>query len=393
MALADSRTAIGGVTLLLQDHLIRRGFAVTVGKPETASQDDTSAKLNLYLYETEFDGSLRNVSLDPERPPPLWLCLKYLITAFDDGESSDTADAHALLGQGVCALHALNFLTLDNAVDPAVRLALENNPEALKISFESAPADLLSRVMQGSEERYRLSIAFQVRPVMMVPDEPPRFAQLVGVDYTTSPQTIVGRDGVGIEVLASLGPRLTRVVPHRFEPGQRIEIFGDDLHLAGLRCFLAGEEIRVVGQMPDRIVVEVEGTPTIPGDPGPIAAGGTVSAGERPLILRQPLANGRFRESNALIGSLRPVVASATLGGGGMLTVSGALLGTDSDDVLVALLRDGAVVRLFDSPVTAADQGSLTLPGVGTGVDPGTYLIVVRVNGQQARTSPALVVV
>src|SRR5678815_3222743 len=86
MALADSGRAIGAVTRLLREHLVRRGFAVSIGKPEDAADTNTTAKLNLFLYETTFDASLRNVSLQYSQPP-LWLALKYLLTAFDDGES------------------------------------------------------------------------------------------------------------------------------------------------------------------------------------------------------------------------------------------------------------------------------------------------------------------
>ena len=77
MARADTQRAIGAVTRLLRDHLIRRGHAVSVGKPEQAAQTDAAAKLNLFLYETIFDASLRNVGLDDGRallrfrvPPP-----------------------------------------------------------------------------------------------------------------------------------------------------------------------------------------------------------------------------------------------------------------------------------------------------------------------------------
>ena len=116
MALADSGKAIGAVTRLLQDHLIRRGFDVSIGKPEDAAQNDSNEKLNLFLYETAFDPQLRNLSLRDGEPPPLWLVLKFLLTAFDITESSDTAAAHDLLGQGLAALHELSFLPLDSLV-------------------------------------------------------------------------------------------------------------------------------------------------------------------------------------------------------------------------------------------------------------------------------------
>src|SRR5882672_3856136 len=128
MALADSGRAIGAVTRLLQDHLIRRGFEVSVGKPEAAATSNTNAKLNLFLYETGFDPGLKNVRLHPSEPEPLWLVLKYLLTAFDGDESSDSAIAHELIGRGIAALHELNFLALDALVAADVRLALENNP-------------------------------------------------------------------------------------------------------------------------------------------------------------------------------------------------------------------------------------------------------------------------
>src|SRR4029450_4827937 len=107
MSLADSGMAIGAVTRLLQDHLIRRGFQVSVGKPEDAAQNDTTPSLNLFLSEPAFDPQLRNTSLRDGEPPPLWLVLKFLLTAFDTSENSDTAIAHDLLGRGMSALHEL----------------------------------------------------------------------------------------------------------------------------------------------------------------------------------------------------------------------------------------------------------------------------------------------
>ena len=101
MAFADSGRAIGAVTRLLQDHLIRRGFEVSVGRPEAAAAANANAKLNLFLYETAFDAQLRNHNLRDGEPAPLWLVLRYLLTAFDADEDSDSAAAHELLGRGL----------------------------------------------------------------------------------------------------------------------------------------------------------------------------------------------------------------------------------------------------------------------------------------------------
>src|SRR5436309_981139 len=79
------------------------------------------------LYETAFDGHLRNHALRNGEQPPLWLVLKYLLTAFDKDNNSDNAAAHELLGQGISLLNEVNFL------------ALTGNPEPLKLTFDDTP--------------------------------------------------------------------------------------------------------------------------------------------------------------------------------------------------------------------------------------------------------------
>jgi len=388
MARVDSQRAIGAVTMLLRDRLLGRGFAVTVGKPEDANATESSAKLNLFLYETVVDAHLRNHRVDQDGPDPLWLVLRYLLTAFDGDEHSDSADAHTLLGQGLVALHELNFLRLDGASTTVTR-ALEHSPEPLKITFDESTPDLISKLMQGPDETYRLSAAIQVRPVLLLPAELPRYALLVGVDSTVTPPARTP-DPVGIEVLPSLGPRLDRVEPAVFEVGEPITVFGEDLHLAGLEVLLAGEPLQVVGQWPDRLAVIVAST--LPGPPGGrIAAGLGPSAGEHPVVVRRALPGGRYRTSSLVSASLRPAVTAATIGADDDLVVEGTLLGGAADDVVVALYDDGTV-RTFDVVTTSADQTSLRVTDAGTAAGPGSYLVIVKVNGVQARTSPRVVV-
>jgi Pvc16 N-terminal domain len=387
MSLADSGTAIGAVTRLLQDHLLRRGFQVSIGKPEDAADaDPTTSKLNLFLYETAFDPHLRNVSLRDGELPPLWLVLKFLLTAFDTAESSDTAAAHDLLGRGISALHELNFLRLDPAVATSVRRALENNPEPLKVTFDESNLDVLSKIMQGNDERYRLSVAFQVRPVMIVPGGLPRSALLVGVDYSTAPETIIGRDGVQLDVIPSMGARLDRVEPDRFEVGATLTVFGDDISGTNMEVVLGDVTLTVVERHVDRVVVTAEGSPGTP-----IASGATLSAGEMPLVVRRRLSPTRTRSSNLLAARLRPTLTSAAMVGGD-LQLQGFLLGDDTDDVVVIFYRpsDGATVHLFETVTTAADQQTLAIPGAGAAVPAGTYRVILRVNNQQANASPSV---
>ena len=63
-----------------------------------------------------------------------------------------------------------------------------------------------------------------------------------------------------------------------------------------------------------------------------------------------------------------------------------------SDDVMVALYQDGRTVRLFDVATTSANQQTLTVPSVAGSVPTGTYRVILRVNNQQAKASPAVMV-
>ena len=388
MALADSGRAVGAVTRLLQALLTRRGFEVTIGKPEDAAKNDTNAKLNLFLYETAFDPHLRNLSLRDGEPPPLWLVLKFLLTAFDEKESSDSVAAHELLGRGIAALHELNFVRPESPADPDVRLALENNPEPLKLTFDESSADLLSKIMQGTDERYRLSVAFQMRPVMIVPASLPRAALLVGVDYSTAPETIIGRDGVQVGVIPSMGARLDRVEPDRFEAGATLTLFGNDLGGSDMEVVLGDVMLDVVERRIDRLVVTAEGSPGTP-----IASGSTLSAGEMPLVVRRRLSPTRTRSSNLLAARLLPTLNSAALVAGD-LELQGLLLGNDTDDVIVQFYResDGVTAHLFDTVSTAADQQALSVAGAAAAVPAGNYRVILRVNNQQAKASPSVVV-
>lgn len=202
MALADSREAIGAVSELLKSQLTIATTASTVeiGRPEEVSSSNCP-KFNIFLYEIDFDGQLRNYPLDEGQRAPLWMVLRYLLTAFDDGKESDSSDAHKLMGEGLLALNEMNF------IDPS-STALADNPEPLKITFDHADSELLSKIMQGSDEKYRLSAAFQVRPIMIAPSLPPR--------YTLPVKSVGPPTDEGVALIPSLGAKLETVDPEKF---------------------------------------------------------------------------------------------------------------------------------------------------------------------------------
>jgi hypothetical protein len=391
MTLAKTGGAIGAVTQTLKERLTTAlGSAVdqvTVGHPEPPANGGES-RLNLFLYELHLDEHLRNESLDEGQPPPLWLVLRYLLTAFDEGGESDSVDAHEILGEGMRALDGLNYLQPTvGTIDP-----LRDNPNELNVTFDAATVDLLSKLMQGPDQRYRCSAAFQVRPVLLAPAALPSYSQLVGIDNAAG-GTVIGEKGIHIPVLPSFGPVLTGLEPERFEVGATLQLTGSDLNLEGVAIKLGPLSLPVTEQRPERVKCTV---------PNSIAAGNLVSAGSHPVAAVQTLPTGRQRSSSLLIGGLLPRIDSAAASSvvginpsptspvTAVIDLTGILLSTPDDSVFLGLAAAGKVARVFDQftrPVNDQTKLRLTIP-TQAAVPRGLYRVILRVNGQQARRSP-----
>jgi Pvc16 N-terminal domain/IPT/TIG domain len=407
MALVDTGRAIGAVTKVLQNRLrdylltlptltigdvsVGPVSEVSVGKPEPPLSA-TNPRLNLFLYEFQLDASLRNYALDEGQPPPLWLVLKYLLTTFDDQGNSDSVGAHILLGEGMRALQGLTFVPLGSTA--SILSALNDNPEVMKLTFDQAPSDLLSKLMQGTDEKYRCSAAFEVRPVMIATGEPVAYSLLVGVNYQTN--TVIGEAGIHLDVTASMGATIAAIVPEKFEANSTITIQGNDLNLENLAVQLGAATLSIVAQSPTTLQCQVNGS---------IAGGTVLSAGGQPISVVQTLPSGRKRSSNLLVAYLLPTLTSATVSGltrvnpadpasnvFGNIDLEGILLGRDRDDVFVALYKDGKTVRVFDEgvpvPPASTSQTRMRFQIKPTEAIPlGTYRVILRVNGQQAMRS------
>lgn len=385
---SPSTEAIGAVSELLRTRLSAalNNLNVAVGRPDAAAAGQ-GRLLNLFLYRVALDPHLRNEPLDRGQLPPLWLSLHFLLTAFDDSRESESVAAHRLLGQGMAALQSLNFMR-----PPALNLALAGNPEPLKITFDDADVELLSKLMQGSDEKYRLSAALQVRPVMLKLDADPGYAPLVKTIGPVVPQPSGPPAPAGISVLPSLGATLARLEPARFEAGQQITVYG-----AGLAGY--GEALL--------------GPHTLPLLPGPegqarftVPAAAAIAADGYGLCIARLLPSGRRITSNALLAELLPTVAPiAALDGPtlalppvngvvprhGRFTVSGSQLGGSAASVFASLYAEGQAHGLLE-----ADAGStqtllrFTVPASAP-LPAGSYRVVLRVNGQQSANAPELI--
>jgi len=374
VALADTRTAIGAVGELLRSQLTARttAAAVDVGRPEAAVAA-AGPKFNLFLFQVEIDGHLRQHPLDQGQQPPFWLVLHYLLMAIDETSESDSTDSHALLGEGMLALQELNFLR-----PPATATALTDNPEALKITFDLGDAELLSKVMQGTDERYRVSVPFQIRPVMIAPGEPPSYAL---------PVLSVGpADDEGVTVLPSIGACLTGIEPESFEVGAELSFTGIGLSSAiSLICF--GDTCIFVTAAPAgelRAVVPVDTT---------------LSAGSYAITAARETPGGRRITSNAVLGHLLPTVTGAAHGAltddgtgdfFGTLTINGIRLGGPDDSIYVGFYADGEIVRLLEPTGVVAQNPLIVNVDIDNALPPRIYRIVLRVNGAQAPNAPSV---
>jgi hypothetical protein len=377
MALSDSSKAIGAVTRLLTQRLTTVGLSAQAGRPDKISSTFTG--VNLFLYEVTRNAALANESLFEGEPPPLWLTLHFLLNAAHEGET-DTPEAHDLLGQAMAALQRQNFLNPTSGSPE--ELALEHANEPLKITFEPSASDVTSKITQSgvANERYRLGIAFEVRPIVIAPEPPQKFDFLVGIDYTQPPpNNLIEGEGLGLQILPTMGPQITRVNPERLSHSSTgtFTVEGVDLHLSGLQCCLSGAVLTLDSQQPSLLKVRTALT------------GLGLSAGEHVLYVTQPLLGGKTRQSNKRLVRVLPTVTSVTLVAS-TLTVTGQLLGGAEDDVWIALLRNGQVLRVIEGPATAVTQDQLT--ATLTALPPGPAHVVVRVNGQQAHQSPVITI-
>lgn len=370
MALADSTHAVGAVSRLLKARLAAprtQAAAVSIGRPEAAIAQG-GPKFNLFLYQVQFDGHMRNHPLDEGQPAPLWLVLHYLLTAIDDSRDSDSDLAHDLLGEGLLALQELNFLHPDSP-------ELLGNPEPLKITFDSADAELLSKLMQGTDERYRVSAAFQVRPVMIAPSKEPSYAPLV--------RFVGPPDDQGVSVLPSLGPRLDRVEPARLQSGETLTLKGLDFnqYFSEVRVGNVALPVSAVGSEGLQVTIP-QNTP--------------LSAGAHLVQAVRALPGGRSITSNALLVHLLPVLESAdarNLAGSGRrrhgsVELKGRQLGGESDSIFVAFFRNGAVQLMLECRGSAEQTQLNAVVPPEQALERGKYRIILRVNGEQAVNSP-----
>src|SRR4030095_6456667 len=135
MALSDTSRAIGAVSRALKQRIDGiSGINVSIGHPSVAGT--IYPQVNLFLYEIMFDPHLKNTPLTDNAKPPLWVVLKYLLTAFQSETDSDSDRAHEHLGAALRAVYTDDLLRLASLPAADVQ-ALSPNPSPLHVTLDA----------------------------------------------------------------------------------------------------------------------------------------------------------------------------------------------------------------------------------------------------------------
>lgn len=207
---------------------------VTTQPPDLArnSNNNTSAQLNLFLYQTVINGAWRNLDMPRQvRPgetgaPPLPLNLHYLITAYGRGASDNDTVSHRVLGGAMSVLHDHPALGRDEIASSLLHNELLDNDlgeqfERLKITPLPLGIEEMSKLWMVFQTNYRISAAYEVT-VVLIDSRLPVKAAL--------PVLKRGEDDRGVTSVAGVPPSLDEIRPPQSQQAARL---GEDIAIAG----------------------------------------------------------------------------------------------------------------------------------------------------------------
>ena len=121
MGYGDTHQAIAAITAVIHQKLAEH-FKVQVGAPRHNPKEE----VYLFLYETLIDGQMRNYSYDTdpkfnqyllseEKPPLVWIVLKYLLIAYDEKDPLTTDyQSYTDMGLAIRVLNDNPFVDIPN---------------------------------------------------------------------------------------------------------------------------------------------------------------------------------------------------------------------------------------------------------------------------------------
>ncbi|MBS1824056.1 MAG: DUF4255 domain-containing protein [Acidobacteria bacterium] len=157
---------VGDVTQMLNDLLLDLTPSLDSPADLRLQGNNDTARINIYLYQVLENPYAKNQHWRTRengdlRFPPLALNLYYLLTPY----ANDQLSAHHVLGDAMRILHDHSLL-----VGPALIESLRLTVEQIAIVLVPLQLEDLTRIWNALQSPYRLSVAYEVR-VVLVPSE------------------------------------------------------------------------------------------------------------------------------------------------------------------------------------------------------------------------------
>ena len=358
-----------GTGLGRHHHTAVHGAQVVTMPPDQAQNNGNEVQLNLFLYQAEVDGALRNQQPPMLVPgetgePPLPLVLHYLLTPYV--RNGDDITAHQLLGLALQTLNDNAVLTRAQLADIAPYSDVSKQLERIRISWLPLEEKDIYSLWSIFSSPYRLTVAFEVRAVLIDSKRAPR---------TQLPVLTRGAKDRGPTANASVAspfPELAAALAPGNQPsaliGDAVTVHGANLAAPGVRVLLDHPLLTDPIAVTPTSSTSTEVVFTVP-DTVPAGAA-TVAVGLTATGLPETLTNAVSLPIAPKITSPMP----ATVAGSGTLAVTCEPAARPGQHVLL-LLAEHAVAA---NAITAT-TGSLGF--AATGVPAGTYLTRLRIDG------------
>jgi hypothetical protein len=210
-------------------------------RPLNELTEGTQDKLvNLYLYQADVDGSLRNehrIDLAPGESgdQPLPLVLHYLITPFVRHDPD--LEAHRLLASAIRVLNDNPVLQRNELAVFAPESNVAKQLDRIRISWQPFGEKDIYSLWSAFQTPYRMSVAYEVRAVLIDGRRAPR---------TPVPVLRRGRQNEGPTARGDVDlpfPDLAAAVPANNQPAARL---GDQVALRGTHLAAQQVEARLI---------------------------------------------------------------------------------------------------------------------------------------------------
>ncbi len=389
--------SVSAVTTTLRNLLERAiresppGTVVTTRPPDKARDTITGNQLNLFLYHTTVDAAFRNMPIPGavrdggSGRPPLPLCLYYLITAY--GENDDDTVGHRVLGGAMSVLHDHPLLSTDDirsSLDGVADFDLQNQREGLRITHQPLTLEEMSKLWTTFQTQYRISTAYEVSVVLIDSALATRSAL---------PVLRQGPDDTGPEVQGDPISRLPSIEAVTVPDPSGAAALGDTVVLTG-HHLTGATSVRLAHPLlptPHDLPVVAGGTDRSVSVVLPVADAATLPSGAYTMevVVPDTVAGAPVgRTSNRAVLALGPRITSIAPPNPVPRVAAGTITLTVT---ATPNLRPGQRVRLLLGDREFAPEPAAPSPDtrvfVAAGLDPGSYLARLRVDGFDSRVA------